>query len=654
MTRTIQNMIILFLLTFISSVLFGQSTNMYKSVKIDTTRKVTSDEVVRIARRFLNRSYKNTFDLREKSFIDQNLKKLEADGLRKADRMAIAEGLSSTAVFFTGTGESQNIPVVFSARAVIEFPEDTLIVNNFGAVLRMMDSVSISVPVLLYAKSLYPDAPVILTNLGNSLFELYDDKTAEYFYKRALLINPDFALARHGLVSVYLKQRNLQKAIEELFKGAKGIYSQSLNDAQNKLKNKPAYSPPGEPISDMPEKSPNNPQATDSPNPNVPIDELRLPEFHDWPDIASMAYDKSIEKNLKKLQEISSGKCLSESPVLKMNTEQMIQWANNQNKPGRILYKANSFGMDLMQQYFYDEIEKIDKKCSESDKTNEDRYKKAIEQMAAEEESAIPANGDVKAYQAFLIKHCKDLTRITDNYFAEWKRISGIRHKAYNDLLMTYWVYCEQYLNRTYDLNEFEILNCRRKMFVASQLMKLYVVYSGYGSILPLINVASFAASTGECPKMPPPQPPAESEEDNVNIPDKNAPPCPFKDKKLEIGLGACTVGIDCESVEGECGEGLIAGAKWNFKKKELTAFGGAGLKADFGAKGFASASAEAKTGFEITFNTKGQVIDAGYKTEVGAKTSLGNFEGGQTLEVKMTAATGIDISRTNELTLSL
>lgn len=650
MTKTIQNLIIFFFLIFLSSGLLSQNANTYKSVKIDTSGKITSDEVVKIARRFLNRYYKNIYDAQEKNFIDKNFRKLEADGLQEVEKVAIAEGLSSTAVFLTGTGESQNIPVVFSARAVIEFPEDTLIVNNFGAVLRMLDSVRISIPVFLYAKSLYPDAPVILTNLGNSLFELYDDKSAEYFYQKALQINPDFALARHGLVSVYLKQRNIQKAIEELFKGVEGAYSQSLNNVQNKLKKDPSYASPGDIYGDKSENRSIKSQTPSSPNPNVPVDELKLPQFPDWPDITALTYDKTIKKNMTMLQEISSGKCLTQLPFTKMSPEQIEQWASNQNKSGIIQYKGNSFAMDLMQQYFIDEIEKIDKKCSQSDELNETRYNKALEQMAAEEASSTPTGMDPEAYQAYLIKHCKDLTNLTDNYFTEWKNVSRIRHNAYNDLLMTYWVYCEQYLNRTFDLNEFGILNCKRKMFVSIQLLKLYVVYSGYRDILPLINIASFASGTGECPKMPPPPPPDETEEDNVNIPDKNAPPCPFKDKKLEIGLGACTAGLDCESIEAECGEGLIAGAKWNYKKKELTAFAGAGLKADFGVKG-SSVNAEAKAGFELTFNPKGQVIDAAYKTEVGAKASLGNFEAGQTLEVKMTAATGIDINRTNEFT---
>lgn len=167
-------------------------------------------------------------------------------------------------------------------------------------------------------------------------------------------------------------------------------------------------------------------------------------------------------------------------------------------------------------------------------------------------------------------------------------------------------------------------------------------------------NLGSLASVMGDCPKMPPPPPPpASSNDENVNVPDKNVPDCPFKGKKLKIGMGVCSIGLDCESIEGECGEGLILGAKWNYKDKELTGFAGAGFKADFGVEGVMKATAEGKAGFEVSYNTKNQAMDVAYKTEAGLKGSWGNVEVGETLEMKVTAGTGIDVNRTTELTLS-
>ncbi|MDP3643817.1 MAG: hypothetical protein Q8S54_11580 [Bacteroidota bacterium] len=644
---------IILLLFFNGLVVAGQTNNPYQSVKVDTTRKVTSEVVVKIADRFLKRHLKEiVFDINEKSFVDGQFRKLDADG---ADRYKLAQGLSSTAVFFTGTGLSQNIPVVFSAKAVTLFPNDTLIVNNFGAVLRMMDSVKTSVPVLLYAKTLFPKAPVILTNLGNSLFELYDDKSAENLYKRALRINPDYALARHGLVSVYLKRKDIQRAMQELFKGISGIYSESLADVKDKTKYSKSYSPPEPKIEEPKQDSGDNQsqdQGSDSPNPNVPVDNLVLPDFPNWGDIGMLLYDKSIEKINKKLTQINSGNpALSKAMELtKMTPDQQQRWYANETRPGRVKFKGNETEMEMMEEYFDDQLNAAHRNYIRSDSLNNVQFKKLLEQAAANDESkARQMEADPAAFQGFLEERCKTFTQLTSKCFNDWKKVASERHNKYENILMTYWVSCEQYLNRTYDLNEFEILNHKRKSYVASNFGLIYTDYSFRKLQFAFSNLASFATATGNCPKAPPPPEPTESAEDKVKVPNKEPIPCPFKDKKLKIGLGVCSAGLDCESVEAECGEGMIGGVKWNYKKKEMTLFGGAGLKGDFGVEG-SSASAGAKTGFELTFNNKNQVIDVGYKTEVGASASLGNFEAGQTLEVKMTAATGIDINRTNEL----
>lgn len=634
-------------------VVFGQTNNAYKSVKIDTARKGSSAEVVKIADRFLKRHLKEIeFDINEKSFIDKEFRKLDVEG---ADKYKIAQGLSSTAVFFTGTGQSKNIPVIFSAKAVTLFPNDTLIINNFGAVLRMIDSVKTSVPVLIYAKSLYPNAPVILTNLGNSLFELYDDKSAEHLYKKSLEINPDYALARHGLVNVYLKRKDIRRAMEELFKGITGIYSESLADMKDKVRTDKKQSPPAPPKIEEPKQGSEENQGPDSPNPNVPVDNLVLPDFPDWSEIGALLQDNSIEKINKKLTQINSGNpALSKAmEMMKWTPEQKQLWYENETRPGRVMLKGNKAAMEMMEEYFDYQLDAVHRNYIRSDSINGVWFAKQIEQVTANDELKVKQmQADPAAFQAFLIERCNTFTQITNKSFADWKKTASERHKKYEDILMTYWVMCEQYLNRTYDLNEFEALNHKRKSYVASNFGLIYTDYSFRKLQFAITNMASFASATGTCPKAPPPPDPPEKDEDDVKVPDKDAVPCPFKNSKLKIGLGVCSVGLDCESIEGECGEGLIAGAKWNYKKKELTLFGGAGLKADFGLKGFDgshSASASAKAGFEVTFNNKSQAIDVGYKTEVGASATMGKHEVGHTLEVKVTAATGIDINRTNE-----
>lgn len=654
MKNKLKRGISLFILFVAFAQAMSQNTAMYKYVKIDTTKVISETQMVTIATRFYNRHYKTIYDPKEKIFVEENFRKLEATG---ADKYKLAQGFSSTAVMMAGMGQSVDIPVVLSTKAVMLYPKDTLIVNNFGVILRMIDSVKTSLPVLLYTRKLFPGAPVILTNLGNTLFELYDDRGAEYFYKRSLKVNPDFSLATQGLVSVYLKRKDLSKALEMLFKSVQGIYSTSMKQVHEKVKYNPKYAPPSEPPVN---RGPGGDEASpgeNSPNPNTPIDQLYLPGFPNWSEIGALIADESIQRVNKKLGQVAASDHTLDNAMkmLQASPEEQLAWYENENRPGKILFEKQEFAMDLMEVYFQDQIDKIEKEYNYTDSINIAKFGNYIEEISANDEArAAQMGADGEAWQAFLVEKCKLFTNANKDLFGQWKQIAATRHAKYVDLLTTYWVYCEQYLNRTYNPSEFEKLNSKRKSFIAMNFGYLYTDYQIKQMQFAFANLGSLASVMGDCPKMPPPPPPpASSNDENVNVPDKNVPDCPFKGKKLKIGMGVCSIGLDCESIEGECGEGLILGAKWNYKDKELTGFAGAGFKADFGVEGVMKATAEGKAGFEVSYNTKNQAMDVAYKTEAGLKGSWGNVEVGETLEMKVTAGTGIDVNRTTELTLS-
>ena len=658
---------VILLLLFSGLIASGQSTNIYKSVKIDTTRKVSSAEVIKIADRFLKRHLKEiVYDINEKTYIDEQFRKLEVD---KADKNKLAIGFSSSAVLFTGFGQSQNIPLIMSAKAVTLFPSDTLIVNNFGGILRMLDSIKASLPVLLYAKQLYPNAPVILTNLGNTLFELYDDKSAETLYKRSLKINPDFGLAHDGLMNIYFKRKDFRKAMEELFRNVKGgCFSQSAQEIHEKVRYSQSYQPPSMPTAPDPvNNSEEGGQGSSQPNPNTKIENLRLPKFPDWSEIGVFVHDNTIEKIGKKLSAANSGSGSDLSnamELLKMSPEQQQKWYENEKKPGRVLYQGNAFAMALMEEYFEDQLDKAFKEYLRTDSLNTEQFGKALEQFTANDEAkAKQMKGNPEAWKAWMVERCNMFTELTAKYFIDWKKMAGKRHNKYNDLLTTYWVLCEQYLNHTYNIQDFEELNSQRKSFVVSNMSLLYTDYSFRKLSFSFSNIASFATAEGRCLDAPPPPEPAESEEGDVEVPDKDPIPCPFKDSKFKLGLGACSAGLDCESIELECGEGIIGSGKWNYKNKEFTGFIGVGTKANFGIgpnrKGpikalneSFNAEFEAKGGLQLSFNKSGQVIDGGIKTEFGAKVNAGAYSAGGTYEVTATAATGINGQYTNELAL--
>ncbi len=650
--------LIVLLLSIFITISRGQNNNAYRYVRIDTTKIISQSDLVKIADRFVKRYYAAIYDLNEKGFVDARFKMLDT---AKESKLKMATSLSSAATLIAGVGESQHAPIVFSAKAVILFPRDTLIVNNFGAMLRLLDSTELSLKVLLYAKSVCPDAPVILTNLGNTLFELYDDRSAEYFFKKALRVNPDFSPARQSLVTVYLKRKDLKSAMTELFKSVKSAYCESMGKVHEDVKYSHAYSPPGEAPGDKPGNE-NGGQGQDGPNPNVPIDKLSLPGFPNWSDAKALIHDQSIEKVSKQLSEITKQAGAKEmdaaTSLTKMSPEQQVAWWENEKKPGRILYKKNSFGMELLGEYFEDQLDKADDKFSRADSINIVKFGKAVEEAYAGDEERAKSM-TTPEWKEFFIQKCKKLKVIKANYFLQWRTLTATRHQEYTDQLMTYWIYCEQYLNRTYDLNEFEKLNNDRKSFVSMHMSMLYTAYS-IGQIgFTFQNIASLATAEGECPQE---EPTIETlpgnPDDKVEIPDGKEPPCPFKNSAGKIGVKICSVVFDCESIKLECTAGWAGSVKWNGKKKEMTVFGGAGVKVEgsLGYKklGAAHAEFEAKTGFEVSFSTKGQITDVAYVSEVSGGLGAGDYQAGQKMEMRISAMTGIDVERTNELTYTV
>ncbi len=628
----------------------GQSSSMYKSVKIDTSKVIAPNGLIQIAQRILDRYY-NAGDMSEKLFIDKQFSQLDD---KNGDPLTIAHQMSSSAVFVSGLGSSKNIPVAMAAKTASLFPRDTMIVNNFGAILRLTDSIQTSLPVLLYAKSLYPSAPVILTNLGNTLFELYDDRSAEYFYQRALSINPDFSLARQGLVSVYLKQKNLGKALDELFKGAKGMYSESMKNVHENVKYHEKYSPPPSPLNEGTGSSTN--PLSQSANENNAVDNLTLPGFPNWNNIGELVYDKSIESNLKKLNEMNpTGKIVKKANRLRsMSYEQKVEMGQNLLQPGKIVNQKSAFQIDLMEEYFKTQLDNANRQYAEKDSLQAAIFEKVMEDMASGIESKAKQMGSkLDLWKNYLIEYCNTVTNQNAKYFSDWKEIARTRHQTYNDLLSSYWIYCEQYLNNTYDLNDFEELNDKRKLFVSTNYSILYFDYTIRQTTFGMGNIAAMASEAGDCPKSPPQPPAVETNGEEINSPEKNVPPCPFQNKKLTLGVGICSAGFDCETVEMECGEGLIGGGKWNYKNKELTAIFGVGAKANFGFKA-ASVSLEAKSTVGVTFNSKNQIIDVSGSAGVGVSATLGNLQANQSFGTNITAVTGINAGRTGELSYSI
>jgi len=107
---------------------------------------------------------------------------------------------------------------------------------------------------------------------------------------------------------------------------------------------------------------------------------------------------------------------------------------------------------------------------------------------------------------------------------------------------------------------------------------------------------------------------------------------------KHKFGLGPCDLGLDCESIEFGCTEGISASIKRNFKKKTTTGFLGVGIKGDAGVL-----SASVRAGIEITANDNNEVENVGGKMDVSVSTGWGPAKVSATSSVGYSVMTGLN-----------
>ena len=210
----------------------GQPT--YTHQNIDISKIPTDKLVVQIADRFFKRSYKQ-LDIFQKTQFDKDYKEAEKNKFSQESVRILANKGAELITF----GNDHFIACVYITAAVKSLISDTLSINNFGGYLRTIDSVEVSLPVLLYANKLFSKSPVILTQIGCSLLELNDDVKAEKYLKEALKYNPEFGQARTALCEVYIRQRRFKEALIELFAGVKymGATYQQASYANAQIQN---------------------------------------------------------------------------------------------------------------------------------------------------------------------------------------------------------------------------------------------------------------------------------------------------------------------------------------------------------------------------------------------------------------------------------
>ena len=610
--------------------------------------------------------------LRGKSMIDVDRQLVRLDDPDPAKRLAIARDLSGGAMLLMAVAQQKDVVTVLCTAPVAVAPTDRIVVNNFSAFLRMVESRD-ALAVSLYANALFPDAPAVLTNLGNTLFELGDDRKAETFFRKALKVDPRFRDARTGLIHVYLKRRDFGAAYAELLKGVEEItfsentasqFSAAAAGAEREAKANPEKPRPTPPPPASPPPSPGRAGRTP--------DRLELPPFPDWSNLQAFLaakgpgqWEREVAKGMSAevsaIQDAATRKSDRVQAITKLPTDdQFAAMEALHAAPWARLAERNEFATRVMEQGIEDRLAKIDREYADADDAIGAKFNERFEALnaafatrsdalATSMEAAGPLGlAGIPAYQALLVDWCKQSNLLAENWFQEWKKIARVHHQKVSDLLHEYWIYCEPYLDRVFG-EDYEALSHQRVFFVYTKLSAVADEYP--------IRQLGFAAvgggganGAGDCGTVAP-RPPAGSDDMPMKVPATKGPPCPFpKNTKAKCGIGPASVALDCESIEFEVLEGIGAAAKWNFKTKELTVVPEIGVKGNVGTGEFS-----VKQGVAVTFDRNGTVTDLAWVMEGGASMNLGGtgITPGATTTLTYSAVTGIKTDYGLELGIS-
>ena len=587
------------------------------------TSVATKENIVAIAGRFYNRSYK-ALDPVDKIQFDQDLKTAASDEFS----LKAVKRLASTGGTLISMGDDHNQACVYLTSAVKAMPTDTLSVNNFGAYLRIIDSINTSVPVLLYANKLYGQSPIILTQLGCSYFELDDMKQAELYLKEALKYDPDFSQAHTALCDLYIKQNRLQDAILELFAGVKGIgfsYSKASGNfayLKSQADNSPGGESEKEKFWEETRSQMNPPDALASLVPEV--DRLKMPGFNSSPKVSDWMEGGGYASAVQAYTGFHSQLMKFSEQFLQVHTEVPDL------PPNAVLrdYPNERFALDCITEYFFqasaeeaaeftvlaDEIMKSVAEVKEAYLNNKEIYVK-------EYASCVGGCSDgyclEECHRIYCSKECpaanklnRDLQGYYDDYLNLFKTTVDSQKKILDDL----YAFTGQWFSK--------IESPYWSKIYAYEIQRVALTIVGNPFVA---HLQAFPFSVGQdcgtdCSVYanPTPFPPDEVEEKEPE--GNNCPP----DKKVDIGLAMCSIAFDCESVEFGCAAGAAFSIKKNFVNKSTTSFIGVGAEAGVG---FAKASATA--GFTMTRHANGD-LDVGVKGEVtGRVGAVGkNYEG--------------------------
>jgi tetratricopeptide (TPR) repeat protein len=598
-----------------------------KTVSVDTGA-VSEADVISIAKAWKN-SAEQLILASEKIFTDADLK-LVADIQNDSLRARGARGLSSAAMVMMGKNQGYERGSIYAAQAVISAPGDAVVLNNFGALLRDSDSLELARKVLLYARSIAPWAPAILTNLGNTFYELGDVAKAEKVFLEALQKNSKYGPAYKSLGVLYFARGDVLRAADQLIQSAEFAYTPSTGKLLAQAINHGGgiQAPPNA-------GSGYNSSGTQRPDMSSmsTTEQLTTPNFPDWSGLDALGASHDA---LKPAEEATSGeafKIVSEMLSMKDKITALDDSCKARFAAIARLNERASNQLSYLKAYYDDRSAEIQKKYKEQMQPVDESLKKAIDQLdgileskKAEWEqncnSQVPAC--VQSFAEFEQTWGRETKSAYDEWFAKWKKIEREAYEADRILAEEFWLYSAQYMDQIYDGQGYfyQMQEMLRRQTVCGMLGTHISIWSLYGTTVYPVYMMAVAMAKVEVPKFDPTPAP------EAKVPKKeNGPPCPFsKGQKFKVNVIAVSVAVDCESIELEGGEGIILGGKYNFKTRETELSISGGFKAGLGGlETGTDFEVGAQSGITVTFDKNSQPSDIAFKTQVSATARVAN-----------------------------
>jgi len=596
------------------------------------------NHIVALAEKYIEEYYK-LLPSEEKSIIElvKSGKGIAIDGLKDASNV------SAAAVFLSATASSQYLPVILSAGAVIDSPEDEVIVNNFGTMVQRLNQTEDSLAILLYANSLESESPMILTNLGNAYLD--DGKTdkAEECYHKALELDPDFGPAHEGMVYVHLMRADGQKAIEEIVEAARRGYSPMLRAAYKAAKKAGGVIdiPPWDKLLD------NDPGSSDNENEeenHTQNDMLILPDLPKWESRGAFI---ATLPNLSKLIEDSMQKGMLDAIVFAVTYHpedleeafgeegfgdyedydgyyedeedaDMDDIASIELMPS---YGQKLFMLELVNDYFAEKINQAYNRTLSKRIQIDDAYQKDIDSIKESAkfksmEKKIMEN-DIGGAKALGKEINKMSAQMADTHFYAWRDITLQNYNEIKDLLYEYWKISDQVTGSIYDQDVVDYINKIREITVYASILPITTDFSMLPTTYALADHIAPIVEPDEDLSQYKPEPIG-----TVQTPPIKKKECAIKGKKLSVTMGPASFAVTCDTWEFEFLEGIGGAIKQNFKTGETEITVLVGVKTGAGTTEFSG-----KTGVTMKFDSDGNFTGWRTTTNAGAKVGMGPIE---------------------------